>query len=434
MRTLWTILAVLSFSFSNAQLFNWEEIETGISTNINDIHFINEQTGWAAGNNGVILFTEDGGNSWATIFTGTTETIHAIYFVDDQLGFACGGDFGPIVMKTIDGGIEWFNITPSELEDKAAVDIAFSTPELGWFITRNAIFMSEDGGTSWTKEDIPTCTGGVLGSAGHHALAVVDDSIAHIASRGDNSPIKAEVYNRDPADNNNWKPSEINAFTNQDEQMISIDFPIRDVGYAGGNDGSIYRFENLIAGNYRGPWELVYELEDNNTVSSEINAMDFINEAEGSFISHNYNNDRFSGLIFHTSSSGQIWSTPDTLYNLYPTTLQYASDNVVYAAGMLGVMYKGVRIESQSTGFSAELDEREKVMIFPNPCQDQLNIVSNSNKTLNLACFNQQGQQIDAILLNQNSNLDISNWESGIYYIHVNDGSGVVQQLKFSKL
>lgn len=97
-------------------------------------------------------------------------------------------------------------------------------------------------------------------------------------------------------------------------------------------------------------------------------------------------------------------------------------------------MYKGVRIESQSTGFSAELDEREKVTIFPNPCQDQLNIVSNSNKTLNLACFNQQGQQIDAILLNQNSNLDISNWESGIYYIHVNDGSGEVQQLKFSKL
>ena len=81
----------------------WEEQESHTSEHLNDVFFYDEERGWAVGNNGTILFTEDGGEIWSTQFSGTQSQLHGVCFVNLAVGFAVG-ESGTIV-HTEDGGV-----------------------------------------------------------------------------------------------------------------------------------------------------------------------------------------------------------------------------------------------------------------------------------------------------------------------------------------
>ena len=49
-------------------------------------------TGWAAGNNGTIIKTTNGGTTWQTCTSGTNNWIGAVDFVDSQTGWAVGNE------------------------------------------------------------------------------------------------------------------------------------------------------------------------------------------------------------------------------------------------------------------------------------------------------------------------------------------------------
>lgn len=73
---------------------------------LNDINFPisgASLTGFAAGNAGTILRTNDAGNNWQLQQTGTLQNINKIYFLDFDFGFAAA-DSG-IILKTINGGV-----------------------------------------------------------------------------------------------------------------------------------------------------------------------------------------------------------------------------------------------------------------------------------------------------------------------------------------
>ena len=71
----------------------------------NDIHFINNNQGWIVGDNGIILQTNDGGINWVEQYSGTIENLNGIYIgtkeelngaKDTITGFAVG-DNGTIL-------------------------------------------------------------------------------------------------------------------------------------------------------------------------------------------------------------------------------------------------------------------------------------------------------------------------------------------------
>ncbi len=72
---------------------------------INDLHFINATTGFAAAKGGNIFKTTNSGQSWLPITTGTTQNINSIHFSDATNGYAVG-DNG-LILKTINGGTTW---------------------------------------------------------------------------------------------------------------------------------------------------------------------------------------------------------------------------------------------------------------------------------------------------------------------------------------
>ena len=60
---------------------NWHILNEGSHGNINSIDFVNQTTGWAAGFNGLLLKTEDGGETWTNLVYKEGAQIYIIDFV-----------------------------------------------------------------------------------------------------------------------------------------------------------------------------------------------------------------------------------------------------------------------------------------------------------------------------------------------------------------
>lgn len=81
-----------------------------ITTNsINDIYFVNAQTGWIAGGAGEILNTTNGGSNWTAQISGTANNLRSISFFNSTTGVVSGSS--GIVLKTTNGGINWISNT-----------------------------------------------------------------------------------------------------------------------------------------------------------------------------------------------------------------------------------------------------------------------------------------------------------------------------------
>ena len=75
--------------------------------NFNDVYFADLQDGWIVGSNGaggVVLRTQDGGETWETMLT-TNFSINKVAFTDQENGWAVG-DSGKI-LETRNGGANW---------------------------------------------------------------------------------------------------------------------------------------------------------------------------------------------------------------------------------------------------------------------------------------------------------------------------------------
>ena len=90
----------------------WTDQPTNIPDILEDIFFMDANTGWAVGENGIILHTTNGGKSWDIQTSGTEEKLLSIRFTDSAVGWAVGGDLGvSIILHTTDGGTTWENQT-----------------------------------------------------------------------------------------------------------------------------------------------------------------------------------------------------------------------------------------------------------------------------------------------------------------------------------
>ena len=81
---------------------------------LNSLWFINPDTGWVVGDQGVILHTADGGQTWVAQPSGTDAILEAVRFISPTVGWVVGGRPGPIpprgrgvVLHTTDGGQSW---------------------------------------------------------------------------------------------------------------------------------------------------------------------------------------------------------------------------------------------------------------------------------------------------------------------------------------
>ena len=132
------------------------------------IHFIDNLTGYAAGEKGTILKTVDGGQTWSSKMDDPFYEFYGLFFIDATHGWAVGQYLGlphvSVIFRTMDGGESWDLKTFDE--DESLSCLYFVNASIGWAgggsATTCTILKTEDGGDTWNPED-PGTTDAVYG-------------------------------------------------------------------------------------------------------------------------------------------------------------------------------------------------------------------------------------------------------------------------------
>jgi len=135
---------------------SWSPQASGTEENLADVAFAaNGQRGWAVGGNGTIIASADGGETWNTQASGTLEHLNGVAFTADGLrGWVVGGD--GTALASSDGGRSW---KPNAKEAGRGLwlsNVAFAGDGQSGLAVGGGgtILASNDGGRSWTPSPI----------------------------------------------------------------------------------------------------------------------------------------------------------------------------------------------------------------------------------------------------------------------------------------
>ena len=141
----------------------WYQQPLPVNDQINDIYFINAQTGWIVTNGSnitsdtsYIMKTTDGGTSWA-IQNLRMEQLNGVQFLDANTGYVVGGlrnSTNVSLYKTTNGGTNWTDL--NNLGGIQIIDLAFTSKDTGWVTLSapltNVVLKTENGGMNWSQQ------------------------------------------------------------------------------------------------------------------------------------------------------------------------------------------------------------------------------------------------------------------------------------------
>ncbi len=127
---------------------------------LHDLQFIGAKIGYAVGAHGAILKTGDGGRSWQLVPSGTTSSLHSVCFLTDQVGWVAGREVVPfagldagVLLFTENGGQSWRPLASQQLP--ALSFVKFFGLDDGVVVGQpsacspSGILKTSDGGQSW---------------------------------------------------------------------------------------------------------------------------------------------------------------------------------------------------------------------------------------------------------------------------------------------
>jgi len=122
----------------------WLQQTSGVSTSLLDIDFINQNTGWASGDNGVIVKTTNGGLNWIPQLSGVSKRLEGIDAVDVNTLYCVGWD--ETILKTTDGGNNWIAIRNGPpMQGGSFFKVFFLNANTGWILRNNYIMRTFNG-------------------------------------------------------------------------------------------------------------------------------------------------------------------------------------------------------------------------------------------------------------------------------------------------
>jgi photosystem II stability/assembly factor-like uncharacterized protein len=335
----------------------WVQQSSGVGSGNNDIWFKDVNNGFVIGNNGILRKSTNGGVAWQTIASGVTVALRRIFFVNNNLGFvACGNGQ---ILRTTDGGNSWNVITTGA---GGINDIFFADATTGYFSSSNNLYKSVDGGLTWT----PISTGAInpiirifFLDANTGYLTVDGQGVFKTINGGNtwnNTSTLNGIYDTFRAiyftdTNTGYIGGDLgkinkttdggaswkNMRTGLGTELFSVFATDRDTAYTGGFEGKIFKTEN--GG--------VTYFQQTNAFYTAINKLYFINNNVGFACSD-------SGRILKTIDGGAHWDLKPTNTLRGFTDLSFINATQGYASAEGGYVFKtndvGETWDSISTG------------------------------------------------------------------------------------
>ena len=144
----WALFFLFSFA-TIALAEGWVEQET-TAERMNDIDAFDENTLIAVGDDGLIVYSTDGGASWTEGDSGTTEDVNGLHVYSSASAIAVGD--GGLIIKTTDLGATWSDISESSVTDDLW-DVHMYDNSYGLIAGGSgSVLLTSDGGRSWTEQ------------------------------------------------------------------------------------------------------------------------------------------------------------------------------------------------------------------------------------------------------------------------------------------
>jgi photosystem II stability/assembly factor-like uncharacterized protein len=344
---------------------NWNEVKTDTTLVYNSVYFIDSDTGFVFGEDGIILRTTNGGSSWDTRsiddYIGLYLDVfqfNAVTFLDKQTGFLVGyGYYGNEIYKTTDCGRTWqWNeqiIMPKIFTELN--DITFIDKNNGYIVGGQGVFLrTTDGGNSWQRDSISgngysvfftdTLTGWTSGNG--NILHTTDGGINWVTINSNQITIdalfKVRFYDQNYGwfvggtgiiygttdGGNNWIDQRQKGY-----KFNSIYFINESTGWAVG-DSAIILYTTDGGDNWQ---------RQNDEDSLQLLSIYAINSQDvfvvGAFIKGLSIFDRI-GVIFKTTNSGETWTKQriDSVYEF--NSIVFINDSTGWMSGASGILLK----------------------------------------------------------------------------------------------
>ncbi|MCI0450129.1 MAG: YCF48-related protein [Chlorobi bacterium] len=342
-KIIYTLLTISLFhQFAVSQ---WLQQVSGVTTSLLDIDFINANTGWTCGDNGVILKTTNGGLNWVQQASEVLKRLEGIDAVDANTLY-CVGWFQTI-LKSTNGGTNWLIIRDGQVSppDPSFFKCYFLNANTGWLLrslggyvlrttngglsfdstfTNNSfnrdiyfkdplngvlcgngawVMKSTDGGITWNQIFLPLLTS----APNLYRLSFVGD-FGWTIGEGGESGLGRMVF-RTTNFGSNWDSIARVPYPNN-ELNYSVFFSSLNTGYAGGTAGYLFKSTN-------GGFNWYQQVITGGGFRRDFN---FVNDTVGWVVGG-------GGQIFKTTTGGQFVSIVNisseipikhNLQNIYP--------------------------------------------------------------------------------------------------------------------
>ncbi len=130
----------------------WEAQESGTEEDLMRVTFVNEKTGWTAGRSGTIIHTENGGKKWTTQYN-IKALPTKIFFINEKEGWVTGSNPVGVVYHTRDNGKTWQKLETGIR--RAIGSVYFLNSQMGWIQAGEEVYRTTDGGKKWEKSKLP---------------------------------------------------------------------------------------------------------------------------------------------------------------------------------------------------------------------------------------------------------------------------------------
>ena len=386
----------------------WYPLNTGISNHLEDIYFIDDNTGFVTGIDTIIKTTNAGVN-WTKHYIGTSnKQLICVRFINNDTGYVTG--LLGTVMKTTNGGINWFDHS-NGIGNEHGFELFIMNMNVFILGSSNGkIFKTTNSGDLWFATNTPPS------SAFTKSIVFTNNNIGY-AVGWDGSTGK---YYRTQDAGNNWTSHDLGT---AGWGWETIRFANSNVGYiVGGNWPEPYTYKILKTTNAGNNWNVVQS--GTGWRYKEIHLM---NADTGIAVGS-------SGNIYRTMNGGVNWVYiyPGTTNHFYGVF--FTSANTGYVSGLPGMLLKttnGLTFVNQINGTTPKSFHLKQN--YPNPFNPSTNIMFDIPKSnhVKIIIYNALGIEITTIVnekLNSGSyevSWDGTDYPSGVYFYKLLSGDFV---------
>ncbi|HLW65862.1 MAG TPA: YCF48-related protein, partial [Gemmataceae bacterium] len=284
------------------------------------VYFGDRNEGWAAGDEGVIWHTIDGGTNWERQATGVQASLRSICFLNPFTGYVVGrqelphGGSAGVILYTSNGGLTWSQFAPNTLpglhvvkffSDKLGIVAGDGSDQYG-----SGVFCTEDGGHTWkivagprqpgwlTADFTDPKTGALAGT--WSSLAILRDSV--------------------------FGKSDIDTLGGRNILCLRI---FGQHAMAVGQGGLILSSKDT--GGAKWGYITPKQISTETLSSCDFHALSLLGE-------HAWVAGRPGSIVLHTADYGKTWETQKTGQNVPLNAIHFIDPRVGWAVGELGTI------------------------------------------------------------------------------------------------